>query len=65
DTGEGGRDWRRGDRLYHDDYGYGAVVEVRDGEEGPVVRARFETGKDIRFLSRHQGSRFVRIGDDG
>jgi DNA helicase-2/ATP-dependent DNA helicase PcrA len=58
------RDWRRGDRLYHDDYGYGAVVEVRDSEEGPVVRAQFETGKDIRFLSRHQGSKFTRIGDD-
>jgi DNA helicase-2/ATP-dependent DNA helicase PcrA len=64
DDGED-RDWRRGDRLYHDDYGYGAVVEVRDSEEGPVVRAQFETGKDIRFLSRHQGSRFTRIGDDG
>ncbi|MDR2159264.1 MAG: ATP-dependent helicase [Treponema sp.] len=62
---EGDRNWRRGDRLYHDDYGYGAVVEVRDSEEGPVVRARFETGKDIRFLGRHQGSQFIRIGDDG
>ena len=64
DEGED-RDWRRGDRLYHDDYGYGAVVEVRDSEEGPVVRARFDTGKDLRFLSRHQGTRFTRIDDDG
>jgi DNA helicase-2/ATP-dependent DNA helicase PcrA len=56
--------WRRGDRLYHDDHGYGAVVEVRDSEEGPVVRVQFETGKELRFLSLHQGSRFTKIGSD-
>ncbi|GHT64708.1 DNA helicase [Spirochaetia bacterium] len=56
--------WQRGDRLYHDDHGYGAVVEVRDSEEGPVVRVQFETGKELRFLSLHQGSRFTKIGKD-
>jgi DNA helicase-2/ATP-dependent DNA helicase PcrA len=56
--------WQRGDRLYHDDHGYGAVVEVRDSEEGPVVRVQFETGKEPRFLSLHQGSRFTKIGSD-
>ncbi|GHU80176.1 hypothetical protein FACS189462_5930 [Spirochaetia bacterium] len=56
--------WQRGDRLYHDDHGYGAVVEVRNSEEGPVVRVQFETGKELRFLSLHQGSRFTKIGSD-
>jgi DNA helicase-2/ATP-dependent DNA helicase PcrA len=67
DEPDGGDDraWRRGDRLFHDDYGYGAVAEVRDSEEGPVVRVRFETGKDIRFLGHCQGSKFIRIRDDG
>ncbi|GHV38053.1 DNA helicase [Spirochaetia bacterium] len=66
DEGGSGKDggWRRGDRLYHDDHGYGAVVEVRDSEEGPVVRVQFETGKELRFLSLHQGSRFTKIGRD-
>ena len=54
--------WQRGERLFHDDYGYGSVMEVRDGEDGPVVRVRFETGKELRFLSEHQGSGFVKIG---
>ncbi|GHU70702.1 DNA helicase [Spirochaetia bacterium] len=62
-SGQGGG-WQRGDRLYHDDHGYGAVVEVRDSEEGPVVRVQFETGKELRFLSLHQGSRFTKIGSD-
>jgi DNA helicase-2/ATP-dependent DNA helicase PcrA len=56
--------WRRGERLFHDDYGYGAVIEARDSGEGPVVQVRFETGKELRFLSEHQGSGFVKIGQD-
>jgi DNA helicase-2/ATP-dependent DNA helicase PcrA len=56
--------WRRGQRLFHDDYGYGSVVEVRDSEDGPVVRAMFETGKELRFLSEKQSSSVVKIGDD-
>jgi DNA helicase-2/ATP-dependent DNA helicase PcrA len=56
--------WKRGDRLYHDDHGYGEVADVRNSEEGPVVRVIFETGKELRFLADHQGSRFTRIGRD-
>jgi DNA helicase-2/ATP-dependent DNA helicase PcrA len=53
--------WRRGQRLFHDDYGYGSVVEVRGSENGPIVRAIFETGKELRFLSEQQGSAVVKI----
>jgi DNA helicase-2/ATP-dependent DNA helicase PcrA len=56
--------WRRGQRLFHDDYGYGAVAEVRDSDDGPVVRVQFETGKELRFLSEHQGSAFEKMGND-
>ena len=56
--------WHRGQRLFHDDYGYGAVAEVRDSDEGPVVRVRFDTGNELRFLSEHQGSAFAKINDD-
>jgi DNA helicase-2/ATP-dependent DNA helicase PcrA len=55
--------WRRGQRLFHDDYGYGSVVEVRDSEDGPIVRAMFETGKELRFLSEQQSSSIVKIGE--
>jgi DNA helicase-2/ATP-dependent DNA helicase PcrA len=56
--------WRVGDRLFHDDHGYGGVVEIRETEDGPVVKARFESGAEVRFLSLHQSSRFTRIGED-
>jgi DNA helicase-2/ATP-dependent DNA helicase PcrA len=57
--------WAVGDRLFHDDHGYGAVIEIRETEEdGPVVRAHFDTGKELRFLSACQSGRFTKIGDD-
>jgi DNA helicase-2/ATP-dependent DNA helicase PcrA len=56
--------WQRGQRLFHDDHGYGTVVEVRDSDEGPVVRVQFDTGKEARFLSEHQGSAYAKINDD-
>ena len=56
--------WQRGQRLFHDDYGYGTVVGVRDSDDGPVVRAQFETGREVQFLSEHQGSAFEKISDD-
>jgi DNA helicase-2/ATP-dependent DNA helicase PcrA len=56
--------WRVGERVYHDDHGYGGITEIRESEDGPVIRVRFETGSEVRFLSASQSSRFVKIGDD-
>ncbi|MDR2941216.1 MAG: ATP-dependent helicase [Treponema sp.] len=56
--------WRRGQRLFHENYGYGAVMEVKDSEDGPVVRVRFDNGKETRFLSEYQGGAFEKMGDD-
>jgi DNA helicase-2/ATP-dependent DNA helicase PcrA len=57
--------WRVGERLFHDDYGYGAVIQIRETEEdGPIILVRFDTGKELRFLGDSQGRRFTRIGDD-
>jgi len=56
--------FRRGQKLFHDDHGYGYVVEVRDGGEGPEVKVRFESGDETRFLAGYQGSAFEKIGED-
>jgi DNA helicase-2/ATP-dependent DNA helicase PcrA len=56
--------WRIGERVFHDDHGYGEVTEIRESGDGPVIRVRFETGGEVRFLSSHQSSRFIKIGDD-
>ncbi|MFP3042609.1 ATP-dependent helicase [Treponema primitia] len=56
--------WKVGDRVFHDDQGYGAVTEIRESDEGPVIRVKFETGKDTHFLSLRQSSRYTKIGND-
>jgi DNA helicase-2/ATP-dependent DNA helicase PcrA len=56
--------WQVGDRLFHDDYGYGGVTDIRETEEGPVILSRFDTGKELRFLSLHQSSRITKIGEE-
>jgi DNA helicase-2/ATP-dependent DNA helicase PcrA len=56
--------WRLGDRVFHDDHGYGVVADIREGEDGPVVRVRFETGHETRFLSAFQSAAFIKIGNE-
>jgi DNA helicase-2/ATP-dependent DNA helicase PcrA len=56
--------WRKGQRLFHEDHGYGAVMEVKDSDDGPVVHVRFDSGQDKRFLSEYQGRAYEKIGDE-
>jgi DNA helicase-2/ATP-dependent DNA helicase PcrA len=56
--------WRTGERVFHEDYGYGAVMEVKDSEDGPIVRVRFDHGKETRFLSEYQGRAFEKVRED-
>jgi DNA helicase-2/ATP-dependent DNA helicase PcrA len=56
--------WRRGQRLFHDDHGYGAVINVKDSDDGPVVHVRFDSGNESRFLSKYQGRDYEKISDD-
>jgi DNA helicase-2/ATP-dependent DNA helicase PcrA len=55
--------WALGDRVFHDDHGYGQVTRIQEGDDGPVVKVVFETGYEMRFLSLHQSSRFTKISD--
>jgi DNA helicase-2/ATP-dependent DNA helicase PcrA len=56
--------WTLGDKVFHDDHGYGSVAQIRESEDGPIVKVIFETGYEKSFLSLHQSSRFTKIGND-
>jgi DNA helicase-2/ATP-dependent DNA helicase PcrA len=67
--------WRVGERIFHDDLGYGAVTAIKesvssgdassdDDEDGPIITVRFDTGLERRFLSRYQSGNYTKIGDD-
>ena len=55
--------WRRGTRLYHDDYGYGQVMDASfiDGEF--VITVAFESGGTKRFLPAYQKNHLVIVKD--
>jgi len=54
----------RGQRIYNENFGYGAVMDVKDSDDGPVVRVRFDNGNETRFLSEHQGRAYEKVEDD-
>ncbi|MDR0320843.1 MAG: ATP-dependent helicase [Treponema sp.] len=56
--------WRRGQRLFHEDHGYGAVFEVKDSDDGPIVRVRFDNGSEKRFLPEIQGRAYEKVEED-
>ncbi|MDR2471509.1 MAG: ATP-dependent helicase [Treponema sp.] len=62
-TSSDGR-WKTGDRIFHDDQGYGAVTGVDEGEDGPVIKVRFDNGHENRFLSLYQSGNFTKMGND-
>jgi DNA helicase-2/ATP-dependent DNA helicase PcrA len=56
--------FKRGDRLFHEDHGYGAVMEIKSSDDGPIVRVRFDSGQEKRFLSEIQGRAYEKIKED-
>ena len=56
--------YKKGQRIFHDNYGYGAVMSVTDSEDGPLVYVRFDNGGDKRFLSEYQSRAYEKIYDE-
>ena len=53
--------WQIGDRVFHDDRGYGGITAIRESEEGPIITVSFDTGGNFRFLSEFQSGAYTRI----
>ncbi|MDR1747667.1 MAG: UvrD-helicase domain-containing protein [Spirochaetaceae bacterium] len=64
-SGQRPRDlWSPGQKLFHDDYGYGIIQKTcyTDGEF--VVTVQFEYGEPRRFMPKYQGHSLLRVKDD-
>jgi DNA helicase-2/ATP-dependent DNA helicase PcrA len=53
--------WDEGQRVFNEDHGYGVVIDVRNHDEGPILVVRFDSGKELSFLIRHQGAKLAKI----
>lgn len=55
--------WKKGVRLYNDDYGYGQIVKS-DADSGEVViEVQFENGERKKFMPEYQGKKLDIIKD--
>lgn len=53
--------WKCGQRLFHDDYGYGYVVQSRQSGGELVITVQFENGSQKRFFPAYQKSQLFRV----
>lgn len=55
--------WARGTRVFHDDYGYGEIINCDAQNAEVVITVKFETGASKKFLPKYQGRRLEIIKD--
>ena len=53
--------WKCGQRLFHDDYGYGYVVQSRQSGGELVITVQFESGSQKRFFPVYQKGQLFRV----
>jgi len=53
--------WKCGQRLFHDDYGYGYVVQSRQSGGELVITVQFENGSQKRFFPEYQRAQLFRV----
>ena len=53
--------WKCGQRLFHDDYGYGYVVQSRQSGSELVITVQFESGSQKRSFPEYQKSQLFRV----
>jgi DNA helicase-2/ATP-dependent DNA helicase PcrA len=55
--------WKVGQKLFHDDYGYGIISKSFYAGDEFVILVRFETGGEKRFLPKYQGNNLLPVED--
>ena len=56
--------WKRGCRVYHDDWGYGQIVSSDTSDDGEfVISVQFESGAKKRFMPEYQSHSLMLVRD--
>ena len=55
--------WKCGQRIFHDDYGYGYIVQLRQSGRELVITVQFETGAQKLFFPAYQKHELFRVDD--
>lgn len=55
--------WKKGVRLYNDDYGYGQIIKSDANSGEVVIEVQFENGERKKFMPEYQGRKLDIIKD--
>ena len=55
--------WKKGLKIYNDDYGYGAIIKADTGKGELVITVQFETGFVKRFMPEYQAGELTAINE--
>lgn len=61
--GELKQKWKKGTKLFHDDYGYGIIINASPNDGEYVIEVQFETGNKKKFLPQYQAKSLTVIKD--
>jgi len=55
--------YKKGTKLYHDDYGYGQIVDCHMSDGECICLVKFESGQTKKFLPQYQGKSLMIVKD--
>lgn len=55
--------WKKGTKVYNDDFGYGVIADTRLNEGEYVIKVQYETGAYKTYLPEYQSSKLQIIKD--
>jgi DNA helicase-2/ATP-dependent DNA helicase PcrA len=56
-------DWSRGQKIFHDDFGYGAIFDVKETSGEITISIQFENGQIKKILPKYAGHKIMAVKD--
>jgi DNA helicase-2/ATP-dependent DNA helicase PcrA len=56
--------WKVGQKLFHDDYGYGSITKSFYSEDELIIMVHFESGGEKRFMPKYQAKNLMPVESD-
>ena len=55
--------WKKGTKVYNDDYGYGVIIQTEESAGELIVTVQFENGGKKKYLPQYQAKKLEIIKD--
>ena len=55
--------WSRGQKIFHDDFGYGAIFDVKETSGEITISIQFENGQIKKILPKYAGHKIMAVKD--